>query len=395
LLVRRRKARGNQQLKDVYDNIANTESEVTFGEGYSLAVASGDLTNNASYSEYWADLFTSCKSLWNHVPLLTSIGNHDYYCSGIGRGQMIGGLEEDCRFFHRFITNPSSGKGILPGHWYSVDQGNVHLVFLDTNGPRWGKYPIDCDSEQWHWLKNDLKEWRERVNKNEKAPQFCVVVFHSAIISEGYWGSGFNWGNDEKVQSYLLPLFKKYGVDLALFGHAHIYQRSEWQDTQFVVNGRSGGTLRFSQIFAERRTIYDIHRLYSGRQMKTYVTLYIPPNKAQMTDKEKEVFKHFKGVLRNDLLTQPIAHNYFFGVRKINSKIGELIDKDEKLKASFIDEIILSKLDDHLWLRTYSVEEHFDPRNREIIDLAFIKAKLPKQYQPEKYDLLCPGKVID
>jgi hypothetical protein len=130
---------GNLDLAKVFNSIASAESEVTFGEGYSLAIATGDVTENASYSEYWVDLFKRCSVLWDHVPLLTCIGNHDYYCGGRGRGHMAGGFEEDCRYWHRFITNPNSSSGNLPEHWYSIEQGNIHAIFLDSNGKSWGK----------------------------------------------------------------------------------------------------------------------------------------------------------------------------------------------------------------------------------------------------------------
>ncbi|NHK30659.1 MAG: hypothetical protein FK730_04865 [Asgard group archaeon] len=386
---------GNLDLAKVFNCITSSESEVTFGEGYTLAITTGDLTENASYSEYWVDLFKRCSVLWDHVPLLTCIGNHDYYSGGRGRGNMIGGFEEDCRYWHRYVTNPNSSFGNLPEHWYSIDQGNIHAIFLDSNGMGWGKYNLDCKSEQWLWLEQDLKNWRERVNKGDNAPQFCFVFLHSAIMSLGFWGRGFNNGNDEKVQSYLTPLFRKYGVDMVFHGHDHIYQRSNWLGTTYIVNGRHGGTTRPFFYWKRKKAVYDIERVCKNWKTRIYTTVYIPPNKQFFTNKQESEFQDFNNKTKKELMNQPIASNYFFGISDINQKIGRLLDKNEKLKEKFIEELILPKLEDHIWLRAYAIEEGYHIGKREMIDMCFLKAKDPNKFKKEQYVINCPEKVVE
>jgi len=393
--VQRKVIRGNSDLGKVFASIAATEREVTFDEGYSLAIATGDLTENASYSEYWADLFKRCSILWNHVPLLPSIGNHDYYCGGRRKGNILGGSEEDCRYYHKYMTAPISQNGCLPGHWYSIEQGNVHAVFLDTNGLGWGKYELICNSQQWHWLMNDLRNWRERVDKGEKAPQFCFVFLHSAIMSLGFWGRGFNWGNDEQVQSYLTPLFRKYGVDMVFCGHDHIYQRSNWMGTTYLENGRHGGTTRPYFSWKKRKIVYDIDRICEDWNTRIYTTVYVPPNSLQMSEEEKMEFVQFKLKVKTDLMEQPLASNYFFGSRMNNQRIGKLFDKNKKNKDELIEKLILPKLDDHVWLRSYAVEENYRKDFQEIFDMAFIKAKAPGEFSVDDYELVCPEKVVE
>ncbi len=387
--------RGNRDLTRVFTSIATNEKKITFDEGYSLAIATGDLTENASYNEYWADLFKSCSILWNHVPLLTSIGNHDYYCGGRRKGNLLGGTEEDCRYYHKYMTAPVSGNGCLPGHWFSIDQGNVHAVFLDSNGLGWGKYELTCNSEQWHWLLNDLRNWRNRVDKGEKAPQFCFVFLHSAIMSLGFWGRGFNWGNDEQIQSYLSPLFRKYGVDMVFFGHDHIYQRSNWMGTTYLVNGRHGGNTRPYFFWKKRKIVYDIDRICEDWNSRIYTTVYVPPNSLHMTEQERKEFEQFKLKMKSDLLEQPLASNYFFGTRLNNQKIGKLFDKNKKSKQELIDTLILTKLDDHIWLRSYAVEEYHKKDFQEIFDMTFIKAKNPGEFSINDYELVCPERVVE
>ncbi len=386
--------KGNTDLGRVFRCLAATEQKVTFGEGYSLAVATGDLIENAFYSEYWSDLFTRCSPLWNHVPLLTAIGNHDYYTGGTGRGHVLGGSEEDCRYWHKYITNPVTGPGVLPGHWYSIDQGNVHMIFLDTNGTGWGKYEIDCKSAQWHWLENDLKTWREKLDRGEKAPEICLVFFHSAIISCGFWGQGFDWGNDEKVQSYLTPLFRKYGVRMVIFGHDHIYQRTKWMDTHYLVNGRHGGTMRPDFFFLRNRALFDINRSSNNRTTRVYTTLFVPPNSKHYADEEQNEFNLFKQKIRAQLLNEPTSSFFFFGLRRNNVQIGRIFDKHKVKKEKLIDDFVLSKLNTHLWLRSFAVELHSKPEEREIFDMAFIRMS-PVDTQDKHYIFSCPEKVVN
>ncbi|HUT79971.1 MAG TPA: metallophosphoesterase [Candidatus Bathyarchaeia archaeon] len=390
--VERKSIRGNFSLGRIFNKIARTESDITFGQGYTLAIATGDLTDNASYSEYWADLFKRCSIVWNHVPLLTCIGNHDYYCGGSGKGNITGGREEDCRYWHRFITNPNNSPGSLIGHWYSLDQGNIHAVFLDTNGTGWGKYKVDCGSEQWHWLENDLRKWRQRLARGEKAPQFCFVFLHSAILSLGFWGRGFHNGNDERTQTYLTPLFRKYGVDFAFCGHDHIYQRSKWLDTTYIENGRHGGAPRPYLYWKKRKIKYDLERIVENSQTRVYTTIYVPPNKNHWTKEEKKEFEKTKQNIRAELLKQPLVGNYYFGMRRINKQLGRLFDKKNELKEKLVDEFILPKLEDHVWLRAYAVEEYMKPNTQEIIDMIFIPSNTEFDYT--SYGLICPEKLV-
>jgi len=386
---------GNKDLKRVFTGITETEQLATFGKGYSLSVSTGDVTQNSSYCEYWADLFDNCTQLWNHVPLLTTIGNHDYYTGGTGKGIVLGGPEEDCRYWHRYITNPDSKNGNLPGHWYSIDQGNVHCIFLDSNGLTWGKYKLSCKSEQWQWLNNDLKEWRTRLNRGEKVPQFCFVFMHAAIMSLGFWGRGFNRGNDEKVQSYVLPLFRKYGVDMVFCGHDHIYQRSLWFGTQYLQNGRYGGMARPSFFWLKNRTTYDIERISQERRLRVYNCLYVPPNKEKSTPEEVNEFNKFLKKVERELLEQPTSSFFFFGLRYMNNMLGRLFDRSKLFKKQLIRNFILPKLWDHVWLRAYAIEKIGNPSTREIYDMAFIKKKSLGSYPDPNYEILCPQKVVE
>lgn len=109
--------------------------------------------------------------------------------------------------------------------WYSVERQGIHFVILDTNSD------LSPGSEQYGWLQTDLATVPRDV-------RFRIVMFHHPIFSAG------RHIEDEKgIRSYLMPLFKQYGVNLVFSGHDHAYQRLEYEDVTFVVTGGGGANL--------------------------------------------------------------------------------------------------------------------------------------------------------
>jgi hypothetical protein len=123
--------------------------------------------------------------------------------------------------------------------------------------------------------------------------------------------------------------------------------------------------------------------------------VYVPPNLQLMTEEEKKDFNQFKIRVKSELLEQPLKNNYFFGNRLNNQRIGKLFDENKKKKKELIEKLILPKLDDHIWLRAYAVEENYSIDFQEIFDMAFIKAKSPGEFSVDDYELVCPEKVVE
>ncbi len=86
------------------------------------------------------------------------------------------------------------------------------------------------EPEQIAWLEKTLAA---------AAEDWIIMFEHHPLYS-----SGITHGSDERLRSALEPLLTKYGVDLVLTGHDHIYERTKPQQdiTHFVVG--SGGKLR-------------------------------------------------------------------------------------------------------------------------------------------------------
>src|SRR6267143_5700251 len=150
-----------------------------------------------------------------------TLGNHDW---GGGSG-IAPGLTE-CR------GGPSWGRldrylayFQLPGNnrYYDVQQGPVHLFFLDSDG----REPDSntSDSVQAQWLQARLAA--------STAP-WKLVFFHHPPYSAGYQGTFSLQG------PWMRWPFKAWGASAVLSGHAHSYERIVLGGFPYFVNGLGG-----------------------------------------------------------------------------------------------------------------------------------------------------------
>ena len=201
-------------------------------DSFDLAIHSGDVAygtadslGGASYAQYDDWLFGVYAPWLRSRPLFPSIGNHD---DEVDFGKPYRDV---------FVLPENGVSATYPDHaerYYSFNYGPVHFVALDTElafrdpGRR---------QAQLAWLAADLaatsQPWR-------------VAFFHRAPYS-----AGSHHGSDLEVRQAFAPLFEQYGVQLAIAGHEHDYERSvPWREFRptgsrvvYVVTGGGGGAL--------------------------------------------------------------------------------------------------------------------------------------------------------
>ncbi len=166
----------------------------------------GDLVQSGGSFEQWGpQFFEPLADIIDHVPMLIARGNHE------------GGAENVLRLF-----DMPEGRT-----WFSFDYGPVHVVVLD-----YGKE----DEGVLAWLEKDLAA--------SKAP-WKIAAYHVPT---------FNLGGHRSAagRTTFLPLFEKYGVDVVLTGHSHIYERFRplrragvpgAQPISFITTGGGGAPL--------------------------------------------------------------------------------------------------------------------------------------------------------
>jgi 3',5'-cyclic AMP phosphodiesterase CpdA len=144
------------------------------------------------------------------VQFYASLGNHD---------------DTNERFYKFFNMNGEK--------YYTFKKGDVHFFALDTDY---------LDPKQLVWLEKELA--------NAGATAWKICYFHHPLYS-----SGATHGSSPELRAALEPLFLKYGVQVVLAGHDHLYERVKPQKgiTHFV-EGASGqlrrGDLRKTDLTA-------------------------------------------------------------------------------------------------------------------------------------------------
>lgn len=110
----------------------------------------------------------------------------------------------------------SGGVASKSNKYYSIDNGNLHIVMLDSENPRLTK-----DGDMATWLKEDLKA-------NTKP--WTIVLFHTPPYTDGGHKSDSDsnsGGRMKAMRENFVPIFDEFGVDLVLNGHSHGYERSK------------------------------------------------------------------------------------------------------------------------------------------------------------------------
>ena len=185
--------------RSVVEALANTKP--------AFVLNSGDLVADGNKMSEWRTFFSVEGALLRSVP---------YYC-------VLGNHENDSDVYYSSFPLPSGG-GEHGKEWYAFAYGNCFFVALDTNRS------ID---EQAAWL--DLK-----LNiAAARNATWRIALMHAPPFSSG------PHGGEPNVLAKWVPLFEKYGVDLAFCGHDHIYERSVKDGVTYIITG-GGGAPRYT-----------------------------------------------------------------------------------------------------------------------------------------------------
>jgi len=139
----------------------------------------GDCVSSGNVYQAWGpEFFAPLADILDHVPIFIARGNHE------------GKADNLLRLFD------------MPGGrtWYSFDYGPLHVVVLDSYEE--GRAVLD-------WLEKDLA--------GSTAP-WKIAAYHEPTFNLGGYRSAAG-------RTTFLPLFEKYGVDVVLTGHSHMYER--------------------------------------------------------------------------------------------------------------------------------------------------------------------------
>ncbi len=162
----------------------------------------GDMVGDGSSLAEWEAFFRIEEELLSHVPIFSSLGNHEF---------------NHRNYFDLFYL-PNNER------WYSFDYGHAHFTCLQIDG--FSSYRQG--SEQYFWLEEDLASTEQ---------PWKFVFFHMPLYSSG------PHGGDLQVRAALHPLFVRHGVDIVFNAHDHDYERSLVDGVTYVVTGGGGAEL--------------------------------------------------------------------------------------------------------------------------------------------------------
>lgn len=213
-----------------YDNVTNAEIFNTLlGKAYEVDIAfsflTGDVIDRGGKEEHWTILFNLSNIAKGVVA--AGVGNHEYYdASGTPK-------HYNNEWFNGFHNNPQNGPEKVLNSAYYFTYNNALFIMLDT---------------EENSALEDQKAWFSEVCEAHFEKDFIIVGMHRSMYGSQY--------ADDSIRRNWQGLFDKYGVDLVLSGHDHIYARSKSvyrnqisndpiYGTTYIIGG--SGALKFYQ----------------------------------------------------------------------------------------------------------------------------------------------------
>jgi len=110
-------------------------------------------------------------------------------------------------------------------HYYSFKKGDVQFFVLDSNY---------MDSKQLDWINNQI---------SGSTAKWKIAYFHHPLYSDGRFH-----GPDLDLRKQLMPIFEKYGVNVVMSGHDHVYERFKPEEGIYFFLVGNSGELRYHNL---------------------------------------------------------------------------------------------------------------------------------------------------
>ncbi|KAL9652051.1 hypothetical protein ABK040_000392 [Willaertia magna] len=159
----------------------------------------------------WDIWFNLIEKIIANTPYMVCVGNHEEINGFISYKNRFTNNTKPY-YLNDFIKdkkkedNNSDIKQETNNLYYSFNYGSIHFIALSS------EHDYNLQKE---WLERDL------TNVNREETPFIIVFTHRPMYS-----SNKNHGSHDPLRIAIEPLFKKYKIDLALFGHVHAYERT-------------------------------------------------------------------------------------------------------------------------------------------------------------------------
>ncbi len=265
----------------------------------------GDVVDSGYQAYQWNRYFKALGSYGTNTANFVTIGNHD---TRTAKDVLNNDVKNN--FFSFYFNHPDvesdalvmdsavyeklsdSGKVMVDNFdetIYSYDYGNAHFIVLNT-----GTY-VNTGNETYIDDKHIIeaqRAWLEKDLEASKDAAWKIIVVHEAMYHK-------NGGKQDR--KYLTDIIEKYGVDLVIEGHSHLYTRSyPMKDgkiatkTSLDVIEKGTGTIYMtigattpSHSEMGSSTVEALQKIvYNANEQPAYTTVSIKGNKLTFTTRQ-------------------------------------------------------------------------------------------------------------
>lgn len=165
-------------------------------------IAYGGTGDKIEIQPVWDLFMNQIAPIASQIPYMTATGNHEQYYNY---------TSYKTRFFMPSKINPTPFE--VDGNFYFTLETNlVQWIFIST------EHPYTVGSSQRAFLENALEQYQQKWQFKQRP--WLIVVGHRPMYTSD---TGANSG---RLQVELEPVLVRYGVDLAIWGHTHCYERT-------------------------------------------------------------------------------------------------------------------------------------------------------------------------
>jgi predicted phosphodiesterase len=173
-----------------------------------FVMQTGDLVENADSTALWPIFFDAERELLRKAAYFPALGNH----------------EHNSKNYYDFMDAKP---------YYSFNWGTAHFTVINSDIANVSASQVERDAfwqEQTRWLEADLQA--------AQTADFRFVFAHHPPMTAVKRRQG-----DNPHMTALEPLFEKYGVAAAFFGHDHNYQHYKKNGLHYFITGGGGAPL--------------------------------------------------------------------------------------------------------------------------------------------------------
>ncbi|NIB42359.1 hypothetical protein HBA55_22320 [Pseudomaricurvus alkylphenolicus] len=173
--------------------------------------------------EFQKNFFDIYQPTLQNTVVWPTMGNHEGFIST--------GITADGPYYDAYVSPTGGEAGGVPSGteaYYSFDYGNIHFICLDSHDL--DRFPNGLMAQ---WLERDLQSTRA---------DWLIAFWHHAPYTKGSHDSDIQLQGLE-MREQIMPILEKYGVDLVLTGHSHIYERSMLVDKAYHTPTTSEGVV--------------------------------------------------------------------------------------------------------------------------------------------------------